>query len=346
MGHFVDEIPPHLAEWIQKQQMFWVASAPLSPDGHVNVSPKAIEATFHVVNSRRVWYEDLSGTGAETVSHIRENGRVTILFHAFEGPARIVRLYGKGFFYEIGTPEYEALLPADKRIPGSRAVIGLDVHKVGTTCGYAVPYYKFIGHRTQLVDWAARKEAFDHEDAITPKSAHPPPSALTAPPPSSLSPSPSVSGASWRELINPKGMVQWWQSRNLTSIDGLPAFSVNLGRGFPFGFSIRPAPIQNPRPLHKERSIAPTMNASYLSTAQKLEESPELPSDVMLATQRQAYRDISTLTTSVLPFLLTLIIGVWLGRMYETHISGDQGSRIFQALRDRPDSFTSALVRN
>jgi len=113
MGQFLDEIPTHLMEWLPKQQMFWVASAPLSADGHINVSPKGIEGTFRVVNSRRVWYEDLSGTGrsfnlsrgasylyiftgAETVSHIRENGRVTILFHAFDGPARIVRLYGKG----------------------------------------------------------------------------------------------------------------------------------------------------------------------------------------------------------------------------------------------------------
>jgi hypothetical protein len=114
MGQFLEELPQYLIEWILKQQMFWVASAPLSPDGHVNLSPKAIEGTFHVANSRRVWYEDLSGSGivslvgavpsianrtsqgAETVSHIRENGRVTILFHAFEGPARIVRLYGKG----------------------------------------------------------------------------------------------------------------------------------------------------------------------------------------------------------------------------------------------------------
>jgi len=115
MGHFHDEIPEYLIDWMLKQQMFWVASAPLSSDGLVNISPKGIEGTFHVVNTRRVWYEDLSGTGvflfvfvvftlayhdmlpgAETVAHLRENGRITILFHAFEGPARIVRLYGKG----------------------------------------------------------------------------------------------------------------------------------------------------------------------------------------------------------------------------------------------------------
>ena len=124
MGQYFDEIPEHLVSWILDQQMFWVASAPLSPQGHVNLSPKSIEGTFHIVNRRRVWYEDLSGSGkpfafrlrfrvdrhfslgAETVAHIRENGRVTILFHAFEGPARIVRLYGKGQITEQLTRAY------------------------------------------------------------------------------------------------------------------------------------------------------------------------------------------------------------------------------------------------
>lgn len=117
MGHSVDEIPNYVMEWIPKQHVFWVASAPLTADGHVNISPKGIDGTFHVVNSRQVWYEDLSGSGAfstiqlcyktcilrcipilgaETISHIRENGRITILFNAFDGPPRIIRLYGKG----------------------------------------------------------------------------------------------------------------------------------------------------------------------------------------------------------------------------------------------------------
>jgi len=158
MGHTVDEIPNYVMEWIPKQHVFWVASAPLTADGHVNISPKGVEGTFHVVNSRQVWYEDLSGSGAETISHIRENGRITILFNAFDGPPRIIRLYGKGTIYEIGTPEYDAFLPQGYRQPGSRSVIFVDVFKVGTTCGYAVPYYSFVGHRTQLLDWAEKKK--------------------------------------------------------------------------------------------------------------------------------------------------------------------------------------------
>ncbi|KAF8801174.1 hypothetical protein BYT27DRAFT_7035317, partial [Phlegmacium glaucopus] len=204
-------IPEHLIEWILKQQMFWVASAPLSPDGHVNISPKGIEGTFHVVNSRQVWYEDLSGTGAETVSHIRENGRITILFHAFEGPARIVRLYGKGFSHEIGSPEYDDLLPSHIRQPGSRAAIGLDIYKVGTTCGYAVPYYQFISHRSQLIDWAAKKEAIDRE-----------PKTLTS---TEVQASLTSSINESTSLIHPQGMKNWWGIHNIRSLDGLPAFS-------------------------------------------------------------------------------------------------------------------------
>lgn len=107
------EIPDFLVAWIEEQQMFWVASAPLTADGLVNISPKGVEGTFHIVGPRKVWYEDLTGTGTypvlvmrkvsptphtgiETVAHIRENGRATILFNAYKGPPRITRLYGKG----------------------------------------------------------------------------------------------------------------------------------------------------------------------------------------------------------------------------------------------------------
>lgn len=113
MGKFFDEIPEFLVSWIQKQQVFYVASAPLDANGHVNVSTKGCDGAFHIVNARKVWYEDLTGSGmpsiavayrlilstvlgVETISHLRENGRITILFNAFEGPPRIVRLFGKG----------------------------------------------------------------------------------------------------------------------------------------------------------------------------------------------------------------------------------------------------------
>ncbi|TFK34643.1 hypothetical protein BDQ12DRAFT_578525, partial [Crucibulum laeve] len=187
------EIPDHLVEWILKQEIFWVASAPLSEEGHVNISPKGVQGTFRVTDSSRVWYEDLSGSGAETISHIRENGRVTVPFNAFEGPPRIVRLYGRGTIYEFGSPEYDNLLPAGVRQPGSRAAIVIDIFKVGTvstlTCGYSVPFYSFVGHRNQLLDWAARKEGNDRKN----------------------------------NDASEQGMKRWWADRNTSSMDGLPA---------------------------------------------------------------------------------------------------------------------------
>jgi len=207
------EIPDFLVAWIEKQQTFWVASAPLSADGLVNISPKGVAGTFHVANPHQVWYEDLSGSGVETISHIRENGRVTILLNAFEGPPRIARLYGRGSVFEFGSPEYNSLLPEGKRHPGSRAVIFLDVFKVATTCGYSVPLYEYKGHRTQLLDWAAKKEAIDRMAELTPTQYQPKPEGheVFSAADSSLPPMPST------------GMKRWWQERNLKSLDDMPA---------------------------------------------------------------------------------------------------------------------------
>ncbi|KAF9559102.1 hypothetical protein CPC08DRAFT_709116 [Agrocybe pediades] len=297
MGQFLDELPTYLMEWIPKQHMFWVASAPLSQDGHVNISPKGIEGTFRVVNSRRVWYEDLSGTGAETVSHIRENGRVTILFHAFEGPARIVRLYGKGFVYELGTPEYEELLPADERLPGSRAIIGLDVTKVGTTCGYAVPYYQFVGHRTQLMDWAAMKEGVDQQDVKD----------LPAPQPTTTETAGKVMG------INPKGMRHWWQLHNITSIDGLPALSSDFGRAFPFVFSFgrNRAPITRLRTSKARQIATPDYPRALKSDPYNAQLRSAITVDITPHSYSYAFK--------LLVFFLVFLIGVAFGRGYDRY---------------------------
>ncbi|VDB85091.1 unnamed protein product [Peniophora sp. CBMAI 1063] len=158
MGTFHDYIPERLIEWAATQKCFWVATAPLDGEGHVNVSPKGVEGTFHIVDKNRVWYEDLTGSGAETISHLRENGRITILFQAFEGGPRILRLFGRGTVHEFGTPEYDELLPPGKRQPGSRAAIVIDVHKVGTSCGFAVPFYQYVGPRDTLTNFAVKTE--------------------------------------------------------------------------------------------------------------------------------------------------------------------------------------------
>lgn len=97
MGVFYETIPESLVKWILEQKMFWVATAPLSGSGHVNVSPKGGEY-FGVIDVRTFWYMELTGSGSETLAHLYEpgNGRVTVMLNAFEGPPRILRLFGKG----------------------------------------------------------------------------------------------------------------------------------------------------------------------------------------------------------------------------------------------------------
>ncbi|KAF8217998.1 hypothetical protein K438DRAFT_1914181 [Mycena galopus ATCC 62051] len=194
MVQYFDEISPSLGKWIEQQHVFWVATAPLAGDGHVNVSPKGGEGMFHIANPRQVWYEDLTGSGVETVSHLRENGRITVLFNAFEGPPRIARLYGRGTVYEFGTPEFNRFISSESRKPGTRAIIVVDVHKVGTSCGYAVPFFGFKSHRTRLLTWAQKKEELDTADG-------------------------SVSG-----LVD--GLKRYWNTKNMKSLDGLAGLTV------------------------------------------------------------------------------------------------------------------------
>ncbi|KAG1762203.1 hypothetical protein EDD22DRAFT_892993 [Suillus occidentalis] len=199
MAKFYNEIPESLIEWIKKQHMFWVASAPLNPDGHVNLSPKGTADSFHVVDSHRVWYQDMTGSGVETISHIRENGRITILFTAFEGPPRILRLFGTGTVYEFGTQEYESLISPENRKPGSRAAIVIDVYQCQTSCGYSVPIYDFVTHRTQLLRMADMFESRDRASAITSSE------------------------------INQNGLKSYWAQQNSRSVDGLPGLLTAFG---------------------------------------------------------------------------------------------------------------------
>ncbi|OCH84719.1 hypothetical protein OBBRIDRAFT_798845 [Obba rivulosa] len=205
MGKFYDAIPQDLAEWIMKQEMFWVATAPLSAEGHVNLSPKGLRGSFHIVNENRVWYQDLTGSGSETVAHLRENGRITILFNGFVGQARICRLFGRGRVYEFGTPDYDELIPVSSRMPGSRAAVVIDVHKVGTSCGWSVPRYDFVGHRRVLVNWCNGLELKEQRFASAPDETKP-------------AVHPGTSGA-------PNALKAYWAKENTRSIDGLPGFS-------------------------------------------------------------------------------------------------------------------------
>ncbi|MBC2606369.1 pyridoxamine 5'-phosphate oxidase family protein [Pelagicoccus albus] len=145
----------HLA-WIEKQQMFFVGTAPLDAEGHVNLSPKGGDS-FRVLSPLQVAYLDYTGSGAETIAHLRENGRIVIMFCAFEGPPQIFRLHGKGTAHLHGSPEFEELSKHFPENPGARSIVVVDVERVADSCGYAVPFYDFKGHRNGLDKWAEKK---------------------------------------------------------------------------------------------------------------------------------------------------------------------------------------------
>ncbi|KAF5339794.1 hypothetical protein D9611_009203 [Ephemerocybe angulata] len=234
MGKSYDHLPGNLIPWIIDQKVFWVATAPLAEDGHVNVSPKGYERTFHIMidtedgetidshnipegsdfnfkkaTSRAVWYEDLTGSGAETIAHARENGRITVMFSAFEGPANIVRLFGTAKVYEFGTPEYEELLPLEKRQPGSRSIIWVDFHRVGTACGFSIPFYTIAA--------ALEQEDYDHYVSCT----------------AELEKSDAAEPAA-TELPG-KGLKNYWKLSNNKSIDGVPAIQYAYASKQPLG---------------------------------------------------------------------------------------------------------------
>jgi hypothetical protein len=156
MGMVYERLEDKLIEFIGRQHVFFVGTAPDSPDGHLNVSPKGLD-TFRILGPNSVAYLDLTGSGIETVAHLRQNGRVTILFCAFEGRPLILRLYGRGRVVEPGDPEWGRLIAEFPDFPGARSVIVVDVERVADSCGYAVPLYEYKGERSQLIDYAEKK---------------------------------------------------------------------------------------------------------------------------------------------------------------------------------------------
>ena len=133
--------------------MFTVATAPLDADGHVNVSPKGLD-TLRIIDELTVAYLDYTGSGAETIAHVRENGRITLMWSAFDGPPRIVRVHGRGEVLAVDDPRVAGLFEVGR---GARAVIVVHADRVSDTCGYAVPLYEYVGERTRLDEWAAAK---------------------------------------------------------------------------------------------------------------------------------------------------------------------------------------------
>jgi hypothetical protein len=159
MAKVFDGIDERMRAWLDRQAMFFVGSAPLSADGHVNISPKGMRGTFQVIDEHTVAYLDLTGSGIETMAHLRENGRIVLMFCAFDGPPRIVRLWGRGTAYPAGSAEFGALLAGVRGAhPGARAVVRVAVSRVADSCGYAVPLMSLTDERDLLHRWAGRKD--------------------------------------------------------------------------------------------------------------------------------------------------------------------------------------------
>jgi hypothetical protein len=158
MGKLHDSIKPAHQEFIEKQHIFFVSTAPLSADGRVNLSPKGLDC-FRVLGENKVGYMDLISSGNETSAHTLENGRITIMFCSFEGAPNILRLYGKGFTVLSGTKEWEQYSPHFTIYPSTRQLIVADIDLVQTSCGFGVPLYAYNGERDIHFEWAEKKGA-------------------------------------------------------------------------------------------------------------------------------------------------------------------------------------------
>ncbi len=187
MGRVFERIDEHHRRWIAAQALFFVGTAPLDGDGHVNVSPKGPIGTLRVLDDHTVAYLDGLGSGAETIAHVRENGRIVIMLCAFQGPPRILRLHGRATVHLPGEPGYEELVAAagfdEPALPVRRSVVRVEVTRVADSCGYGVPLMAYEGRREHGPKWAAKR---------------------------------------WRTL-GPDAMREYQAEYNGASIDGLPA---------------------------------------------------------------------------------------------------------------------------
>jgi predicted pyridoxine 5'-phosphate oxidase superfamily flavin-nucleotide-binding protein len=159
VGKVHERIDGRIRDFIERQRMFFVATAPSDPDGLVNLSPKGIDGTFAVIDDHTVAYLDITASGAETIAHLRDNGRVTLMFCSFEGSPNIVRLHGRGRFATVYDDEFGELMDLFAPTPGARAVIVVDVDRVSDSCGYGVPRYEYAGERDLLPAYMDRKGA-------------------------------------------------------------------------------------------------------------------------------------------------------------------------------------------
>jgi Pyridoxamine 5'-phosphate oxidase len=171
MGKLYDTIDDSLAAWIGRQRVFFVGTAPSGADGHVNVSPKGPIETLRVAGPRRIAYLDVVGSGAETIAHLRDNGRIVVMLCAFEGPPRIVRLHGRAEAVAAGDPRFDQLvgelgLAVDGPPERLRSLVVVDVERIADSCGFGVPLMQYEGERPQGVAWAETKLRKGGRDAL------------------------------------------------------------------------------------------------------------------------------------------------------------------------------------
>jgi hypothetical protein len=162
MGKVYEGISEHQREWIARQAMFFVGSAPLAGDGHVNVSPKGPISSLAVLDDHTVAYLDIVGSGAETIAHIRENGRVVVMLCAFQGPPRILRLHGTGEIVPASDGRFAELFERAGfepfEVPEShRSIVVVDVNRVADSCGYGVPLMDYVGERPHQTASSAKR---------------------------------------------------------------------------------------------------------------------------------------------------------------------------------------------
>ena len=183
MGKLVEFISTELQSWIENQKIFFVATAPLSATGHINVSPKGLDS-FRIITPTMVAYQDLTGSGIETVAHVKENKRIVIMFCAFDGPPKIIRLYGSGEVILPGDDRFAEMAGKFPRRTGTRAFIINHITGILDSCGWGVPLYDFKSDRGSLEKWS--------------------------------------------EVKGEEGILEYQQSRNLKSLDGLKGLNRDI----------------------------------------------------------------------------------------------------------------------
>jgi hypothetical protein len=156
MGKTFPVIDDGLRQFVEGQHVFFVATAPAGSEGHINCSPKGLDS-LRILGPTTVAYLDYTGSGAETIAHLRENGRIVLMFCAFEGPPKIVRFHGLGTVVEPDDDRFPELRALYTPEIGVRSFIVVEVERISDSCGFGVPLLRYEADRTQLPAWAGKK---------------------------------------------------------------------------------------------------------------------------------------------------------------------------------------------